>query len=62
MEYRRKVTCRPCKEKGDCDIETPNGEVLTRHYQNKYECVSEGRRLAEEYGCELDVQDYFEGK
>ena len=28
MEYRRKVTCRPCKEKGDWEIETPNGEVL----------------------------------
>ena len=60
MDYRRKVTCRPCKEQNDWEIETPDGEVLNKHYQNKMECVRMRRHLAEEYGCELDVQDYYD--
>lgn len=60
MNYFRKVVCRPCKEEDNWEIEMPNGEVMKKHFQNKFECVAKGRELAEEYGVELDVQDYFE--
>ena len=59
MKNIRKVTCRPCKEQDNWEIETPDGKVLPKHYSNKYECISVGRKLAEEYLCELDVQEYF---
>lgn len=28
MKSKMKVTCRPCKEKDNWEIETPDGEVL----------------------------------
>lgn len=56
---KNKVTCRPCKEQNNWEIEIPNGEVLVQHYSTKAECVREGRHLAEEYGCELDIQDHY---
>ena len=60
MNSNRKVTCRPCKEEHNWEIETPDGQVLPHHYQTKRDCVCAGRELAEEYGCELDVQDYYD--
>lgn len=60
MRFERKVTCRPCKEQNNWEIETPDGEVLEEHYQTKNECVCAGREIAEEYGCELYIQDYYE--
>lgn len=53
----KKVTCRPCKEQGNWEIQNPNGEVLKHHYQSKEDCVCAGKKLAEECGCELCVCD-----
>lgn len=54
---KNKVTCRPCKEQNNWEIEDQNGVVQTKHYQTKSECVSAGRRMAQESGCELCVED-----
>lgn len=59
MKYTRKFTCRPCKEKNDWEIENPDGEVLDKHYSTKSECVRAASNMAEEYGCEVEVQDYY---
>lgn len=52
---KRKVTCRHCQEKNNWEIETPNGEVLEKHYPNKEECLKAGLRYAEECGCDLCI-------
>ncbi len=52
-----KVVCRPCKEQNNWEIQDPNGVVLTKHYDTKDACVCAGKRLAEECGCELCVED-----
>lgn len=54
---KNKVTCRPCKEENNWEIEDENGVVLNKHYQTKEACVEAGRNLANECGCELCVED-----
>lgn len=54
---KNKVTCRPCKEENNWEIEDQNGVVQAKHYQTKSECVLAGRKMAEEVGCELCVED-----
>lgn len=53
----KKVTCRPCKEQNNREIEDPNGHVQSKHYADKQSCVKAGEKLAEECGCELCVCD-----
>ncbi len=57
QEKKKKVTCRPCKEEDNWEIETPNGKVLKQHYKTKSECVRAGKELAQEYGYELCVEN-----
>lgn len=52
---KNKITCRPCKEQNNWEIEDQNGQVLTQHYRTKQSCVKAGMALAEEYCCELRV-------
>lgn len=51
----KKITCRPCKEENNWEIENENGVVLEKHYATKAACVKAGKKLAEECGCELCV-------
>lgn len=62
MNYKRKLTCRPCKERNDWEIETPDGEVLNKHYNTKSECLRAAHNMAEEYGYEVEVQEYFSNR
>ena len=48
---KTKVTCRPCKEENNWEIEAPNGKVLSKHYNTKSECVKAGRQYAAECGA-----------
>ena len=48
-----KITCRPCKEENNWEIENQYGEVLEKHYQTRKECVDAGNKMAEECSCEL---------
>ena len=57
MNNKNKVVCRPCKENNTWEIMEPSGHVQTKHYQNKSECVRRGRQVAEEFGCELVVEE-----
>ena len=34
---QKKVTCRPCKEENNWEIETPGGKVLPNHFSTKKE-------------------------
>ncbi len=52
---KKKITCRPCKEENNWEIEDQNGHVLNQHYESKTACVEAGKKLAEECGCELCV-------
>ena len=52
-----KVTCRPCKEQNNWEIESPTGKVLTKHYNTKSECVKAGKAYAQEFGYELVVEE-----
>lgn len=52
-----KITCRPCKEQNNWEIENQYGEVLDTHYSTKESCVKAGQHLAAECGCELCVCD-----
>ena len=54
---QKKITCRPCKEQNNWEIENQYGEVLNKHYSTKESCVKAGEKLAEECGCELCVCD-----
>lgn len=54
---KNKVTCRPCKEQNNWEIEDENGNVLNKHYQTKAECVQAGKKMANECGAELCVED-----
>ena len=38
-------------------FENENGVVLEKHYKTKEACVSAGKKLAKECGCELCVCD-----
>ena len=53
----KKITCRPCKEQSNWEIENENGVVLEKHYKTREACVCAGKKLAEECGCELCVCD-----
>ncbi len=55
MKDHRQITCRPCKEENNWEIETPEGEVLDQHYPNRQACLEAGLRYCEEYGCDLHV-------
>ena len=37
-----KITCRPCKEQHNWEIEDQYGEVLDKHYNTKESCVKAG--------------------
>lgn len=54
------VTCRPCKEQNNWEIKQPNGQVSKTHYYSKQACVEAGRKMAEEFACELIVNDQNE--
>lgn len=49
------ITCRPCKEQPNWEIEDQYGVVLDTHYAKKEDCIKEGRRLAKECGCKLTI-------
>ena len=53
----KKVVCRPCKEENNWEIMEPNGQVQTKHYKTKNECVKQARKYAQEFACELVVED-----
>lgn len=57
MRSKNKVTCRPCKEEKNWEIEGPDGTVYSKHYQTKAECVKAGRKYAEEFGCDLQIEN-----
>ena len=50
-----KITCRPCKEEKNWEIEDQHGKVLDKHYNTRKECVNAADKMAEECGCELYV-------
>lgn len=54
---KNNVVCRPCKEENNWEIVDPNGHVYSKHYQTKSECVRQARKYAEEFGCELVVEE-----
>lgn len=51
------ITCRPCKEQNNWEIEDQNGNVLSKHYQTKDACVLEARKLANECGATLCIEN-----
>ena len=51
------VICRPCKEQDNWELQDPNGNVQTKHYRTKAECMKAGRKMAEEYSCDLVIED-----
>ena len=54
----KNITCRPCKEKkGQWEIQDQKGTVREKHYNSKYECVKEGRSLANEYNLDLVIEN-----
>ena len=55
MKSQKKVTCRPCKEENNWEVETPGGKVLPNHFSTKQEAVRVGRKYAQEAGAELEV-------
>lgn len=57
MKNKNKVTCRPCKEEKNWEIEGPDGKVYAKHYQTKAECVKAGRQYAAEFGCDLQIEN-----
>ena len=57
MNRKEKVVCRPCKEQNNWEIMDPNGHVYSKQNQTKAECVKQGRKYAEEFGCELVVEE-----
>ena len=57
MNKNKKVVCRPCKEENNWEIQAPDGHVYSKHYQTKAECVKQARKYAQEFACELVVED-----
>ncbi|MGM9972054.1 MAG: hypothetical protein ACI35W_06565 [Anaeroplasmataceae bacterium] len=56
-----KITVRPCKEQPNTwEIVNKNGHVMPKHYSSKQECVNCAKELAEEYSCELNIEDMTE--
>ena len=55
MKSKMKVTCRPCKEKDNWEIEAPDGTVLKKHYSTREECLKAGLKYAEECGCDMCI-------
>ena len=54
---KKTITCRPCKEQNNWEIENQYGTVLEKNYNTKSECVKAGQRMAAEFGAELIVSD-----
>lgn len=52
---QKKVTCRPCKEENNWEIETPGGKVLPNHFSTKAEAVRVGKKYVMEAGAELEI-------
>lgn len=57
---KKKITCRPCKEQNNWEIEDECGVVQKKHYQTKSECVCAAEKMAKECGLELCVEDECE--
>ncbi|MDY2888900.1 MAG: DUF2188 domain-containing protein [Candidatus Caccosoma sp.] len=57
MNRKQKVICRPCAEQNNWEIQAPDGHVYSKHYQTKQECVKQGRKYAEEFACDLVIED-----
>lgn len=56
-KMKKTITCRPCKEEPNWEIEDQYGVVLDTHYAKKEDCVKEGKKLAKKCGCNLTVTD-----
>lgn len=52
---QKKVTCRPCKEENNWEIETPGGKVLPNQFFTKAEAMRVGKKYAMEAGAEFEV-------
>lgn len=57
MKNTKKVTCRPCKEQDNWEIMGPDGMVFQKHYSTRRDCVKAGREYANEFGCEMVVEN-----
>ena len=57
---KKTITCRPCKEQNNWEIENQYGVDLDKHYNTKSECVKAGQKMAAECGAELTVNDNTE--
>ena len=55
---KKTITCRPCKEQNNWEIENQYGVVENKHYNTKSECIKAGQKMAAECGAELNVCDY----
>lgn len=54
----KKITCRPCKEKtGKWEIQEPDGKVNQNNFATKEECVKSARKMCEEFGAELCIEN-----
>ena len=53
---KNKITCRPCKEENNWEIQDQNGKVLDKHYKTRKECINAADKMAVECGCELYVE------
>ncbi len=54
----KNVTARPCKERpGKWEIKEPSGQVKSKHYNSKEECVQEAKQMAYEYGLDVVVEE-----
>lgn len=62
MKNTKKVICRPCKEANNWEIQGPDGEVFTKHYKTKEECVKAARKYAEEYSLDLQIENLNNSK
>lgn len=54
---KKVITCRPCKEQNNWEIENQYGVVLNKHYTTKEACVKAGEELAKTNNCTLNVCD-----
>ena len=56
---KKTITCRPCKEQNNWEIENQYGVVLETHYATKDACVAAGQKLANQSDCSLKVCDSY---
>lgn len=52
---KKTITCRPCKEQNNWEIENQYGVVLDKHYATKEACVKAGTELAQASNCTVKV-------